>query len=100
MDKCIRRTAIACVTVLMLVALPAAVAAAPAQDVAPGFAWSPRQLLSELLSWWTGWLDESPIRSLSARGGHTMDPDGSPSLDLADGGTVTTEGGHTMDPDG
>jgi len=100
MDKSVRRTAIACLVALALLALPTIAAAAPAQDTAPVSAWSPRQFLDELVTWWTGWLDQSPTRSVSARGSHTMDPDGSPSLDLADGGTVTTEGRPTMDPNG
>ena len=100
MDKRVRRTAISCVVALVLLALPTMVAAAPTQDASPVFTWRPRHFLDELVTWWTGLPDQSPIRSLSARGGHTMDPDGSPSLDLADRGTVKTEGGPSMDPDG
>jgi len=100
MDKCVRRRVIACLVAIALLALPTVAAAAPAQDTAPASTWSPRQFLDELVTWWTGWLDQSPIRSLSARGSHTMDPNGSPSPALGDGGTVLTEGAHTMDPNG
>ena len=100
MDKSVRRRVIACIVALALLALPTIAAAALTQDTAPVSTWSPHQFLGELVTWWTGWLDQSPIRSLSARGSHTMDPNGSPSPALEDGGTVLTEGAHTMDPNG
>jgi len=100
MDKRLRRMAIACVVALALLALATPATAAPARGTSASFALIPMQLLDEVMSWLDGWLDEPPLQSISARGGHTMDPDGSPSSDLGDGGTVTTQGGAAMDPDG
>lgn len=100
MDKRLRRMAIACVVTLALLPLATPAAAAPAKDPSASFALVPMQLLDELMSWLDEWRDESPLHSLSARGGHAVDPDGSPSPDPGTGGTVTTQGGGTMDPDG
>jgi hypothetical protein len=100
MNQRVRRMVTACVAVVALLALPAAATAAPAGESLHGLAWNPVQLVHEMVSWLGGWLDESPIQSVSAPGGHSMDPNGSPSPDPGAGGTVTTQGGHTMDPDG
>lgn len=101
MDKRVRRMVTACAAALVLLILPATASAAPpVHDGAVGPAWSPGQLVDEVVTWLTGWLDESPPRTVSARGGHSMDPDGAESPDPEDGGTVTTQGGPTMDPNG
>jgi len=100
MSKCARRRATACLVCVALLTLTTPAAAMPRGDASPGFALAPVQLVEDLVAWLAGWLDESPLQSLSARGGHTIDPDGSPSPAPGDGGTVTTQGGHAVDPDG
>ncbi len=100
MDTRVRQRMTACVALLALLFLPTVATAAPSGGEDLGVTWSPLQLVDELVRRIGGWLDESPIRSVSAPGGHSMDPDGAPSPDLEGGGTVTTEGGPTMDPDG
>jgi hypothetical protein len=100
MKKRARHMVSACVAILALVALPAAATAAPAGDRAPGPAWSPAQLVEELVSWLGGWLDGPAAQSLSASSSHTIDSRGRESPALDDGGTVTTQGGASMDPNG
>jgi hypothetical protein len=90
----------ACVAVLTILVLPAAATAAPVNDSAVISALSPGQLVDELAQWITGWLDEAPVRSVHAPGGHTIDPNGSPSPGSGDGGTVSGQGGGTIDPNG
>ncbi len=100
MDKRLRRMAIAYVVALTLLALTTPATAAQAKDTSASFALIPMQLLDELMSWLAGWLDESPVQSISAQGSHAMDLAGAPSPSLSDGSTVTTDGGVAMDPNG
>lgn len=100
MSKCARRRATACLVCVALLTLATPAAAMPRGDASPSFALAPTQLVEDLVTWFGEWLDESPLQSLSARGGHTVDPDGSPSPDPGTGGTVTTQGGHAVDPNG
>jgi len=100
MSNCARRRATACLVCVALLTLATPAAAMPRGDASSSFALAPVQLVEDLVAWLAGWLGETPLQSLSARGGHAIDPDAPPSPDPGDGGTVSTQGGGAIDPDG
>ena len=100
---------VAVLLVVALLVLPTAATAPPgggdsASEPEPLFgpAWLVEELVGLLgrLDALGGWLDEPPLRSVSAPGDHAIDPNGLPSPDLADAGTVTADGGPSMDANG
>jgi hypothetical protein len=100
MNKRVRHMVTAWVALVALLALPAVGATAPVRDSASTGAFSPRQLVDELVSRLGAWLEGSTAQRVNARSGQSPEPGASPGSALESGSTVTTQGGGAMDPDG